>query len=549
MVLTITPSQESFILNLLDEDLVAIDDPSTKMAEAMVKDHYFSQTGPMLPQPVMTRQEKTVDFHIPTKRQKTSPDFDIKAVVSAVLSSVSRKDRINAVTNACVTFEHGIESIHDEEITAGADIALCKHLGFLLQQRSGMVLEENFEENNVTILKREETDTLPFDLVPEATRNDVGIMDEIGQTLSALEMVLRSSVASIFITFDRIGSELMLLLLEIIREGLVGNEDESKGRQGSRADLRISDSCLKSATKILGHFARVGTLTEPLANTKGLLTLLRAVIASSDGLAPKESKWNSLWIIANLSCNSECMVMIASHPGLMEMLVEVASHPTDKEERDVGSIMDYVGLLRSRSIAVRAILNLSWAQENKMPFSDHPQLVSVLLRIAKHKKSLWTGRGKGVSGILLQSRRYAAGAIRNLASAPRRNKATLCSYENGRFLDELAEIAANDSDSDVRDRIHAALFNLVCADTADYYTQSNFALQVILQAAFLERNKLPSNDDKEGTGMACRTLKTLEKAVPEDAAGFQVLRKILDEFEGPQVDESTLSSLGATEAV
>ena len=94
MVLTITPSQESFILNLLDEEL--IDDPSTKMAEAMVKDHYFSQTGPILSQPVMTRQEKTVDFHIPTKRQKNNPEFDIKAVVSGKWSTQMQMKMIEA---------------------------------------------------------------------------------------------------------------------------------------------------------------------------------------------------------------------------------------------------------------------------------------------------------------------------------------------------------------------------------------------------------------------------------------------------------------------
>ena len=462
----------------------------------------------------------------------------------AVLSSVSRKDRIDAVTNACLTFEHGIEAVHDEEIAAGADIALCKHLGFLLQKRSSMVLEETFEETNISILKREETDTLPVDLVPEA-RNDISIIEEISHTLSALEMVLRSSVGSIFITFNRIGKEVMQILLEIIREGLVSSEDDFKGRR-CQLDLQISESCMKNSTKILGHFARVGSLTEPLANTKGLLTLLKGVVSSGEDLVPRESRWNALWIIANLACNAENMVMMACHPGLMESLVDVASHPTDIEEIDAGSIMDYVGLLRSRSIAVRAILNLSWAHENKMPFSEHPQLVGVLLHIAKHRKSLWTGRGKGVSGILLQSRRYAAGALRNLASAPRRNKAILCGYEHGKFLDELANIAGNDSDSDVRDRIHAALFNLVCTDTANYYTQSDITLQVILQAAFVERNKTNCTDDI--SNMACRTLKTLEKAVSEDAPGFLKLRKILDEFEGP-TEESTHSSLGATETV
>lgn len=86
MVLTITPSQESFILNLLDEELVKIDELNTTMAEAMVKDQYFPQTLSVLSQPISplkeSRHEKTVDFHIPAKRQKPSPEFDIKAVVS-----------------------------------------------------------------------------------------------------------------------------------------------------------------------------------------------------------------------------------------------------------------------------------------------------------------------------------------------------------------------------------------------------------------------------------------------------------------------------------
>jgi len=89
MVLAITPSQESFILNLLDEQILADETNTTIMAEAMVKDHNFSQMLPILSHTIVShgkdsRQEKTVDFHIPTtKRQKPSPpEFDIKAVVS-----------------------------------------------------------------------------------------------------------------------------------------------------------------------------------------------------------------------------------------------------------------------------------------------------------------------------------------------------------------------------------------------------------------------------------------------------------------------------------
>jgi hypothetical protein len=84
IMLTITPSQENFILNLLDEHIVPTEDAvnSINMAEAMVKNHYFNQPFPTKDARSDMNSGKTVDFHIPAKRQKPSPELDIKAVVS-----------------------------------------------------------------------------------------------------------------------------------------------------------------------------------------------------------------------------------------------------------------------------------------------------------------------------------------------------------------------------------------------------------------------------------------------------------------------------------
>jgi len=263
------------------------------------------------------------------------------------------------------------------------------------------------------------------------------------------------------------------------------------------------------------------------------------------------------------------------------------------EETNCQDIDQYIRLLRTRAVAVRAILNLSWCQENKVPFSENIDLVEDLLRVASHRKSPWGGSGRGVSGILLQSRRHACGTLRNLAAAPRKYKRRLCRMNSGRFLDTLADIAQNDHDAEVRDKIHATLFNLVSADTAKIFTEKRHVLNVIISAA-----TAPSSEEKEGSSsntnnnntndsgadtnastgtgtgantstrinanvnnntknknssnsnshgyrkMAENTLRSLEKALPEDDEGYDALRPTLSRFDSQVAMNRTMSNLG-----
>ncbi len=372
---------------------------------------------------------------------------------------------------------------------------------------------------------------------------------------------------------------------------------------------------LKTCTKIIGHFARVGSLTETLANTRGLLDTLCDVITISNSITtsstandnvgsgsgrgrgrgsggnssndsvsststrtennnssnnnnkiPIEATLNCLWIIANLACSAENMILMSRNRKITKTLFEIASHPNEYEENDC-SDMDidrFINLIRTRSVAVRGILNLSWAQENKVPFTENVTLVDDLLRIASHRASPWAGSGRGVSGILLQSRRHACGTLRNLAAAPRKYKRRLCRLKEGRFLEALADVARNDYDGEVRDKIHATLFNLVSADTAKMFTEKKDVLDVIISAATCPEEKeddvavaggsaAQNNHNRNGTissdrgsrKMAENTLRSLEKALPEDDEGYDALRPTLSRFDSQIAMNRSISNLGS----
>lgn len=291
------------------------------------------------------------------------------------------------------------------------------------------------------------------------------------------------------------------------------------------------DKICKVATKILGHFARVGSLTTFLAETPNLLTTLQEVIAMPKGSIPMESQMNALWVTANLACSAENMIKMAQHPKIIQTLVQVACHPNDVDEQSCDNVMSYLKLLRSRSIAVRALLNLSWAHENKIPMSENVTLVGALLETVSHRSSAWVGNGLGVSGVLLQSRRLAAGALRNLAAAPRRYKRRLCRINESKLLDILADAASCDTDEDVRLKIHATLFNLVSADTAKMFIEKQNVLDVIVKAASSGDPYVVEPGSDTAFITAIRTLKALEKSIPEEEKNYEVLRPILRRFD------------------
>lgn len=540
-----------------------------------------------------TRFSKVVEFDIPNpcKRQRPSAEITAQNVTLAIQFGVLEKDRKEAMYNACAAFDHGVQAAHDDEIRVGADTAIFKHLTFLLYKRHmvdlGSTHVEHFMEKKHND-KQEEKDKeseIRRKLSDDGDPNYDAITEEITSTLEGLEMVLRCSANCVSVSYHRLGKEALPIILSLLQEqlgqklqcsekafsksgdlghmnsfqsastastsvsGVDRENKENMSLTNSSVSRHCSDAILKTGTKIIGHFARVGQLTEELASMKHMLTTLQRIISAPKGSSvPIESQLNCLWIIANLACSADNMLKMANHPDLVDTIVEVASHPTQIDEEECQNVIEYLQMIRSRSIAVRAILNLSWAHENKIPLAEHSHLIEALLTTVSHRGSIWAGSGKGVSTILLQSRRHAAGALRNLAAAPRRYKRRLCRIRNGTFLEILADIAMVDPDRNVRDKIHATLYNLVSADTARLFIEKKAVLDVIVNAATsLGENSGMSNDDCTSShSMAVQTLRSLEKAIPEDEDDYDALRPVLSRFDSQIAMNKSQSNLGVS---
>lgn len=439
---------------------------------------------------------KSVEFAMeppPVKRSRPDVPWTAKQVVDAISTSITRSERLEAVQKAKDSFNHDLQAVHDDEIRTGADAALTKHLTFLAFHAQSCTDEHVLEE----------------------------LLTEISLTCDVLESLFRASSDSVGFSFVRMGRELMQLLVGLLDNELVRrmerlkqrrqqqdnkvgklkeNPDEEQNESNDTPDLEdagmdvdnppptaaattttttitttsVDDLCvdlatsegdllLRKATKILGHFARVGEATQSMAHFPGLLGCLLTLISTQPyRLVPWEARLSGLWIIANLACNNENMQMMACTPGMIGTLVGIASRPLHPGD-DLELTME---VLRSRAIASRAILNLSWSPENKVILAEHAPLIDLLSELTVHRKAP-LNKSRTVQGILLTTRCHAVGALRNLAAAPRRIKIGLCEYKNGHLLDVLTDAALNDPDNGVKDRAFAAIHNLAIHDTAE----------------------------------------------------------------------------------
>ena len=458
---------------------------------------------------------------------------------SGINSSINQPDRISAIDVAKRSFDHQIKLTHDREITAGADVALCKHLALLLYRAQSEEMEKDHHGagaagSSSSANKEQSRSATPNPVDPDTS---AALVTEIATTCEVMESIYRCSADAVASSFTKLGIELLPMLIKITNHEVRRRRDRPQGSGGGEQldpTIDARNVILKKTTKIIGHFARVGSLTQPLAYHPGLLSCLRRVIACPVGMFPRECRLNALWIVANLGCNAENMVMMACHPGLLETLVQPAFRPIEEEENDIGDIDLFMEALRSRDIAIRAIFNLSWAPENKLLLSEHTNLVEALLRTLMYRISSWGGFGRGVSGILLQSRRHAAASLRNLAGAPRRNKTILCrQLANGALLDKVCDSARNDPDAEVREKAVATLNNLACSSTADDFVKRSEVLGTLTDAALLEPD--------EG-GPASHALRTLEKSIPEDDDNYSLLKPYLEKVaaakEGSAPEES-----------
>ena len=449
----------------------------------------------------------------------------------ALHSSVSREERLDAIFKCISTFEHDDVEQHNLEMKAGADIALVKMLAFL-EFKTGF--------------RR-----LPIKANIEA------ITQEISLTCQALEMVYHASSDSVEISFNRVGPDLMQIIVILMDEEVKVrtqrfNQENSPASaasvpQNSRdvdGDFQLEENTRKGsvtpppqggsmsgewdrdlmlckAVKILGHYARVGGATRDIAHFPGLLgTTLNLINLRPYNSVPWEARLSCLWVIANLACSMENMMMMTCTPGLINSLVNVGFRQVEPME----PLERTMEVLRARSLVARALSNLTWSPENKVILADNAALVTMLSQLTVKRKSPYS-RSKTMQDVLTQTRQYAVGALRNLAAAPRRSKITLCEYGNGELLDTLADAALHDDNEYVVAKALAAVHNLAIHDNAEVMA-SKRDLVVAL------KNQLVSNASEgeapsKAKAHASATLLVLERSIAPETPLYENLRELL----------------------
>lgn len=314
----------------------------------------------------------------------------------------------------------------------------------------------------------------------------------------------------------------------------------SKGYGNALVGSLTRDIMLRKATKILGHFARVGEATRPLAHFPGFLgSIMNLINIRPYSVIPFEARLSCLWTIANLACNTDNMAMMICIPNLVNSLISIGCRHNDPSD----SLETIMETLRAKSIASRALLNLSWSPENKILMAENYALVQVLAQLGLERRSPYRN-SKTMQEIMVSTRRHAIGALRNMAAAPRRYKIALCEYNSGKLLDAITDVALNETDQTAIDLAFATIHNLAIHDTAEAIV-GRPALVLALKNVLIDdedgvsSDSLPKNSRKSH---ASSTILVLERTITEDMPCYENLRELLDAVNPSNAAEEESSS-------
>ena len=217
-------------------------------------------------------------------------------------------------------------------------------------------------------------------------------------------------------SFQKVGPDLLHILVNILARQLpkYRTSNQTQSAATTLADMKSTNVCLRSVTKILCHYARVQSATTAMAHHLNLLSLIISLLQHPAGVIPFEAYHNSLWVLANMACCNENMQHMASHGRLLGTVIHAANimHETDSNTADAR--LNHQHMLRLQHSAFRCILNLSWDQENKTLMSERDDLVHTIGRTVRLKTLPGSGSDvpRALSNMLLQTRLFALGTLR-----------------------------------------------------------------------------------------------------------------------------------------
>jgi hypothetical protein len=96
--------------------------------------------------PLMTTAIQSSSSCPSPKRIRQTDPWTPKQVVDAISTCISQHERLEAIDKARDTFDHDIQSVHDDEMSTGADAVLAKHLTFLVYHHEQLLRQQKKRE-------------------------------------------------------------------------------------------------------------------------------------------------------------------------------------------------------------------------------------------------------------------------------------------------------------------------------------------------------------------------------------------------------------------
>jgi len=108
---------------------------------------------------------------------------------------VARHERLEAIEKARDAFDHTSQQLHDDEMAAGADSALAKHLTFVV-----------YQQHHTNAANRAAESAASFNEQRLREQQQRSFVSEISMTLDAMESLYRASSEIVGASFRRMGN-------------------------------------------------------------------------------------------------------------------------------------------------------------------------------------------------------------------------------------------------------------------------------------------------------------------------------------------------------
>ena len=209
------------------------------------------------------------------------------------------------------------------------------------------------------------------------------ILEMLGTTCGLLEMMLRHDIVDRILTFETVGSTLVLLLLKVIERCMESSmKDLSfiKMAAGSRSRQPKEGSlALKKSLDIIYMFSEIPSFRERLANIPGVI---QPILNLARNTGDNELRLQALCTIANLACERENVVMIMEHDDVFKTFVNELNNI---DIQKLGNGKNTESYCLAMENATEALGNLLVVESNQNKIASDNVTLKVLLQLFQKK--------------------------------------------------------------------------------------------------------------------------------------------------------------------